>query len=223
VARVTQAAGAPRRGRAVLTREQILDAALALADREGLENVSMRRLAEEVGAGTMTLYTYFRDKEELLDAAVDQAAARLAAPPAGGTWQSRLRGLVKEMHRSLVEHPSGVELRRTRPILTPAALRTTEAGMRILIDAGFSPGEAARSWRSLFIYTFGSAQFTPADVPAATRREWRRHLEGLPAEEFPALTAAAGEAVETMSGEAQFDHGLDRLVRGLAADLEARA
>lgn len=208
------------RGRGVLSREQILDAALALADREGLENLSMRRLAQELGAGTMTLYTYFRDKEELLDAAVEQVAGQVATPPASGSWQERLRALIEEVYRSLVEHPSGVELRRTRPILTPAALRTTEAGMRILVEAGFSAPEAARAWRSLFVYTFGFAQFTPAEVPAAVRREWQRRLDALPADEFPVLTSASREAVDTMSGEAQFDHGLDRLLWGLAADLE---
>lgn len=206
----------------MLTRERILDAALALADREGLETVSMRRLADELGAGTMTLYTYFSDKEELLDAAVDRAAANVPIPSGAGPWQCQLRGLIKEIHRSLVEHPSGVELRRSRPILSLAALRTTEAGMQILVAAGFSPGEAARAWRSLFVYTFGFAQFTPARVPANTRREWQRRLEALPSEEFPALTSAAGQAVDTMSGEAQFDHGLDRLLRGLASDLEDR-
>lgn len=221
-ARPSTEARASGRGRSVLSRERILAAALALADREGLEAVSMRRLAEELGAGTMTLYTYFRGKDELLDAAVDQAAAAVTIPPDEGSWESQLRALIKEIYCSLVEHPSGVQLRRSRPILSPAALRTTEAGLRILLRAGFSRTDAARAWRSLFVYTFGFADFTPPELPPAVRRDWQERLEALPADEFPALTSTAREGVETMSGEAQFDHGLERLLRGLASDLDGR-
>lgn len=177
----------------------------------------MRRLAEELGVGTMTLYTYFRDKDELMDAAVDRVAATVVIPPSEGPWRTRLRALIKEIYRSLVEHPSGIELRRRRPILTPSALRTTEAGLQILQEAGFPRAEAARAWRSLFVYAFGFAAFTPAHVPEETQREWEARLKALPADEFPALRAGAREGVETMSGEAQFEHGLDRLLEGLAA------
>ena len=214
----------PRRGgRRLLSREQIVDRALALADRHGLEALTMRRLADDLGVGTMTLYTYFRDKDELMDAAVSRVASAVVIPPVEGPWRPRLRTLIKEIHRSLVAHPSGVELRRTRPMLTPAALRTTEAGMRILTGAGFSPAEAARAWRSLFVYTFGYASFTPPDVPAQTRRDWQSRLEALPADEFPVLTAATSDAVETMSGATAFDHGLDCLLDGLEASMRAKS
>jgi AcrR family transcriptional regulator len=211
-----------RGGRRLLSREQIVERALALADREGLEALTMRRLADDLGVGTMTLYSYFRDKDELIDAAVSRVASKVVIPSAQGPWRARLRTLIKEIHRSLVEHPSGVELRRRRPMLTPAALQTTEAGMRILTGAGFSAADAAKAWRTLFVYTFGYASFTPAEVPAQTRRDWRSRLTALPVEEFPVLRAAVAEAVETMSGEAAFDHGLDCLLDGLEASLSAK-
>jgi AcrR family transcriptional regulator len=204
-----------------LTREEIVEAALVLADREGLESATMRRIAQALGVGTMTLYTYFRDKDELLDAAVDHAAASVDIPEQGGPWRVRLRGLMKEIHRSLIAHPSGVELRMKRPLLSPAALRTTEAGMQILQAAGFTKAQAAHAWRLLFVYTFGYSAFTPPEVSVRTRREWRRLLARLPAEGFPALSGAADEAVETMSGEAAYDHGLDRILDGLEASLSS--
>jgi AcrR family transcriptional regulator len=202
------------------SREAIVRAALAVADREGLERSSMRRVAEELGVGTMTLYSYFAGKDELLDAAVEDVAASVPLPPDDGPWQSRLRALVQEIHRSLVEHPSGVELRLKRPILGRAALRTTEAGLQILREAGFDDAGATRAWRSLFVYVFGSAAFNPSRVEGGRLDEWRQLLEALPPEEFPSLSAGASQAVATMSGEEQFVYGLDRLLAGLEAEVK---
>jgi AcrR family transcriptional regulator len=206
----------------VLSREEIVEAVLSLADRRGVEGLTMRAVARELGVGTMTLYGYFASKDELMDATVERAAEGVRIPADDGPWRPRLRALFEEIHRSLLEHPSGVRLRLERPMLTPAALRTTEAGLSILEAAGFSRREATRAWRALFVYTFGHAAFTPARVPGSAEREWLALLSGLPGDEFPALTAAAGEAVETMSGEASYGPGLDWLLDGLEALLARR-
>ena len=201
------------------SREAIVQAALAVADRDGLGRSSMRRVAQELGVGTMTLYSYFDGKDDLLDAAVESVAASVRLPSDDGPWQARLRALVQEIHRSLVEHPCGVELRLSRPILGRAALRTTEAGLQILREAGFDDADATRAWRSLFVYAFGSAAFNPSAVDADRLDEWRQILEALPPEEFPSLSAGASHAVATMSGEEQFAYGLDRLLAGLQQEL----
>ena len=213
----TEPAARPPSPRRVLSREQILEAAIALVDRGGLERTTMRSLAEELGVGAMTLYSYFSSKDELLDAAVEHVAASVALPAQTGPWQDQVRRLVRGIYRFLSQHPAGVELRLKRPILTRGALRTTEAGLQILLAAGFSRAEAARAWRTLFVYAFGYAAFNPPTVSAGTQREWEALLAGLPPDEFPALSGGAAQAVATMSGEEQFEHGLDRLLAGFEA------
>src|SRR5687768_6114837 len=91
--------------RGTLTREQILEAAGALLDREGLDGLTMRSLGQELGVGTMTLYGHFRSKDELLDALVD-AATENEPGTASGPWRERLRELILSVRRSLVEHPA---------------------------------------------------------------------------------------------------------------------
>jgi AcrR family transcriptional regulator len=204
-----------------LSRERIARAALALADREGLERVTMRRLARELGVGTMTLYGYFRDKEELVDAAVELASAEHPASLGRGSWREQLRELMNGVRRALEAHPSGLRARLDRPLLTPQALRVTEAALEVLIGAGFTREEAARAYRTLFIYTFGFVAFSSPGDPEGVRRQTRAAIAGLPAEEYPELTRSIDEAAEAMAGDAQFEYGLERLLDGLEASLRA--
>lgn len=216
----TGTAETPERPQRKLSREQIAGAALALADREGVESVSMRRLATDLGVGTMTLYGYFRSKDELMDAAVDAAAAEVVTTIDRGSWEEQLRGLMRNIRDGLARHPTGIRLRLTRPLLSPGALRLTEAGMEILESAGFDRAEAARAYRTLFIYTFGFASFDTPDRPDDRKRHTRATLMALPPEAYPRLSAAASEAAETMAGDAQFEFGLDRIIDGLDASLQ---
>ncbi len=204
-----------------LSAERIARVALDLADREGLEAVSMRRLAAELGVGTMTLYGYFRTKEELLDAVVDAAVAE--AMPVGvgtGTWKEELGRLMRGIHEELARHPSGVRIRLVRPMLSPQALRITEAALAVLEGAGFGRAEATRAYRALFTYTFGFTSFNSPERPEEARRQTRAALTALSPDDYPTLTAAASEAADTVAGEAQFEFGLERLLDGLESLLE---
>jgi AcrR family transcriptional regulator len=182
----------------------------------------MRRLAEELGVGTMTLYGYFRSKEELLDALVDAAAEQIQIPSGGRSWRTKLRALMGEIRRTLAERPVGVLLRQSRPMWSPGALRVSEAGMQVLREAGFGKADAARAYRSLFNYTFGFAAFTPADVSPALRRKLLAAVASLPRDQYPAQAEAASELADAIGGEAQFNYGLDLLLDGLEAKLKAR-
>ncbi len=206
-----------------LSRERIGRAALALADEHGLDALSMRRLAEELDVGTMTLYGYVRGKDELLDAIVDAAMEDVEPPQAGGTWREQACALVWAARRNLLRHPALVQIRLRRPILRPEALRTTEAAMGLLVQAGFTSGEAAQAFRILFIYTFGSVAFNAPASPEAGAQESARALTELPAEEYPSLRAAAGDLPTTMSGDEQFVYGLERILDGFEARLAATA
>jgi AcrR family transcriptional regulator len=207
-----------QQARTGLTREQVAHAALELADTSGLEALSMRALADRLGVGTMTLYGYFRNKDELLDAVVD-AAVPDEFPPAEGDWRQQLREAVLYARRSLLRHPSLVELRVRRPVLRPEALRFSERSLRILRDAGFDVREGTAAFRLLFTYTFGFAALSPAEATDADRRAASAALAALPADEYPALAEAREEASRAMGGEEVFEYGLDRIIDGLEARL----
>jgi AcrR family transcriptional regulator len=212
----------PRPGpRNSLTRERIADTALELVDREGVEALTMRRLASELGVGTMTLYGYFRDKDELLDHAIDRAARRYNLSPGEGAWRPRLRELITTVWRSLSEHPSAVQIRSRRPILNPGALRACEAGMTILRDAGFETREAAAVWRLLFTYVFGYAAFSAYEPSEELKSEWREELSVLPPDQYPITSGSAGELVNWMAGSEPFEQGLEIILDGLEARLSS--
>ena len=207
--------------RARLTREEVADAALALVDEQGLEALTMRRLAESLGVGTMTLYGYVRDKDELLDAVVEAATSRDPFRRVDGPWQERLRALARQSHAGLIRHPALVELRLRRPILTPGAFRVTELAFEALLEAGFSRPEAARVFRVFFLYVFGSAAFNQPELSAPVRAATRGAIASLPEDEYPLLSGSADAVAVTTGGAEQFEYGLELLIEGIEARLAA--
>jgi AcrR family transcriptional regulator len=205
--------------RARLTRQEIAGAALDLVDEHGLEALTMRRLAESIGVGTMTLYGYVRDKDELLDAIVDAATSRDPVRPVEGPWEERLRALARQAYAGLVRHPALVELRLRRPILTPRAFRVTELAFEALLEAGFPHSEAARAFRVLFLYVFGSAAFNQPELSAPVRAATRGAIASLPEDEFPLLSRSADEVAVTTGGAEQFEYGLELVIAGIEARL----
>jgi AcrR family transcriptional regulator len=208
-------------GTSKVNREDIARAALDMLDAEGIDALSMRRLADRLGVGTMTLYGYFRSKQELLDAAVGVAADDFDFEPPEGGVRERFRAYVHAVQRVLERHPALPQLRARQPIVQPTAFRMTERGIGILLDAGFEPVEAARIFRVLFIYKFGSALFGPADAPPEQRRSVRAALHMLPEDEFPAVTAAADGIAASIGGREQFDFGLELILDGIEARLSS--
>ena len=200
-----------------LNRAEIAEVALELADQEGLEALSMRALADRLGVGTMTLYGYFRNKDELLDGLVDAAVMETPLSPPEGDWTEQLRAVVHSARRGLLRHPSIVELRMRRPVLRPEALRFGEGVLRILRGAGFGIDEGVAAFRLLFTYTVGFAALSPAESTESDRQAARAALAALPPDEFPALTEARDAASAAMGGEDVFAYGLDRIIDGLAS------
>lgn len=198
-----------------LSRERIVGAAVALFDGEGVDALTMRRLAEELGVGTMTVYGYFRSKEELVDAIVDSGAKRIAEAGGEGSWQERIREFVLELRRSHLAHPAVVEVRLTRPLLSQGALEATERAMSILRGAGFSKRDAARIYRLLFIFAFGFSAFGPPRSGTSDREATRAALSDLPADRFPVLVECLDEASEAMADPTLFEFALDRLIDGI--------
>jgi AcrR family transcriptional regulator len=206
-----------------LSRHEIADVALELVDTEGLEALSMRRLAGRLEIGAMTVYGYFRDKDDLLDAVVDAAAAKNPLPRLQGTWKERLRALIRGAKSGLAQHPSLVELRLRRPLLSPGALRITEAGVSTLIEAGFDKTEASRAFRVLFLYVFGFVGFSAKELTDEVRRQVMAAGMLLSPDQYPTLTDATAEQAETLGGEEQFEFGLGVILDGLEARLKSQS
>jgi AcrR family transcriptional regulator len=203
------------------SREAIARAALEIVDREGLDALSMRRLAAELDMGTMTLYGYFRTKGDLLEAVIEEAAAWPRVPEPEGPWEERLRRLAHRMRQGLTRHRSLIEVRLRRPIAGPKSLRGTEVGIRALMDAGFDRAEAARAFRVIFLYVFGFVAFSDPEpeVTDERRRVQVAVAAALPPDELPLLSEMGVEMAEAMGGDEQFEYGLDAVLAGIAARL----
>lgn len=177
--------------------------------------MTMRGVAARLGVGTMTLYSYFEDKDALLDGIIDSIGAGSVPAICTGTWRERLRELMLALHDQLIAHPFLVHLRLRRPLNSPEAMRWTEAALEILADAGLAPGPAANAFRPLFIYAFGHAAFTvAAENPELVAKASAAALS-LPRREYPLVTEAVAEGA--LVGSESYELGLDLLLEGIAA------
>ncbi|HEX8075785.1 MAG TPA: TetR/AcrR family transcriptional regulator [Thermoleophilaceae bacterium] len=159
-----------------LSRKRILEAALAVVEREGLDALSMRRLAQELDAWPMSIYRYFEDKDELVDAVASSAAESAVLPPAGPSWRDRMRELLHEARRAVGADPAGLASRLPRASLAQGVSRISDAGLAILEGAGLARADAASAWRALLSYTLGFPMSAVAGAPAGDD-EFDRGLE----------------------------------------------
>lgn len=131
--------GEQRRGRpARVSRAQVVDAAVAIADAEGLEAVSMRSVATALHVATMTLYSHVPGRTELVDAMIDRAYADWLLPDAGMEWRPALDAFARGYWQVLRQHPWLLEVNRWRLPLAPHVLAAQEAGYRCLVDTGLT-------------------------------------------------------------------------------------
>lgn len=121
-----------------MSRDRILDAAVRLADRDGIESLSMRKLAQQLGVDPMSLYNHVRDKEDLLDGIVDVVVSEIEPAAAGPDWRSSLRGTILAARRTMLRHPWVARVIESRPDPSPSTLRHMERVLDIIRGAGFS-------------------------------------------------------------------------------------
>jgi AcrR family transcriptional regulator len=199
-----------------LSRERILEVAIELTAADGVEALSMRRLAQELDVWPMSVYRYFQDKDALLDAMAADLIQQLPEPEPAGDWRERMHALLDQAARRLEDAP-GLAARLPRAFLAEGALRLPEAGIAILLDAGFDPAGAASAWRALWSYTFGFATFGVESARAV-----RAAVAGLHEDEYPALEETGAALADALASHEEFGAGLDQLLDGLAAPLRAR-
>ncbi|PDP88137.1 TetR family transcriptional regulator [Glycomyces fuscus] len=198
-----------------LTRQAVLRAALALADREGLEALSMRRIGRELGVEAMSLYQHVADKSDLLDGLVEQVFTRAAPPMAKGTsWREGLSEYAHALLRALLAHPNLLPLVITRPAITTQNLRTMENALMTLRSAGFTPERALDMLYAVADLVVGHAAVLAAGGPDEQAPTDRTRAAARPGsrEAFPLTEAAL--ARRSRGPESRFDFALGAMLRG---------
>jgi len=209
----------PRRPRGSLVREAVVEAALALVDAEGIDALSMPRLARQLDAGVMTLYGYVRSKQELLDAVALRAIAEVRIPELNaGDGRAILLGWGRGMRRMLLSHPGVAGVLARRSVLGAGIFRGLEILLGPLQRHGFATEEAVRAIYAVLIYTLGfdiwEAPRTREQPEGAYAALWREEFARLPVGQFPHVAAALTH-LSTVASEAQFEFGLQALVAGI--------
>jgi len=205
---------------AALSRVHVVAEAVRLADAEGVERLSMRRLANELGAGAMSLYHYVANKDELLDAMIDVVFTEIELPPLDADWRSAMRLRAESARAVLARHPWAIGVIESRVTPGPANLRHREAFTACLRQAGFSPIMATHATWLLDSYVYGfalQAASLPFDSAGALADMTADvYLPQLPPDEFPYLHESAAALVESgFDPDAQFGFGLDLILTAL--------
>ncbi len=138
-----------------LNRERILNAALAMADADGLAALSMRKLGQRVGVEAMSLYNHVANKDELLDGLLDLVIAEIALPAPGEPWREGMYRRVHSAREMFLRHPWALQLMETRKNPGPAHLRYYDAVIGCLRESGFSLELTAHAFAVLDSYLFG--------------------------------------------------------------------
>jgi AcrR family transcriptional regulator len=212
------------------SRDTIVATAIAIADAEGLEALSMRRLAAEVGAGTMSLYRYVPKKSDLYELMVDAAAGEADLPERpSGDWRADMRLLAHRQRASCLRHPWLVAL-GARPVFGPNTLRATEWGCAALEGLGLDIDGMLKLTYVIDAFVTGVVQSEVAERDIARRtgideNQWRLaqipHIERLIGSgEFPYMTKVIVDAkTPHEDADALFGELLDRVLDGLAATI----
>jgi AcrR family transcriptional regulator len=214
-----------------LTIDRIARAAIAVADADGLDALSMRRLAGELGVGTMSLYRYVPGKAELIDVMLDTAFGEVTPPPAGADWRETLEHFARERWAMHERHP-WIARAETRPVLGPNAIDPYEAMLRAMAETGVAPGDVVNAVELVGHYVAGAAA-RAAEADEAQRRtgvsddEWWAARESVweqyfDPDRYPTLSAMWDAGAFDARADA-FEFGLHRVLDGIEAYLAREA
>jgi AcrR family transcriptional regulator len=215
----TEGARTPRER---LSRERIVDAALQVMDAEGLEAVSMRRVARELGVEAMSLYNHVESKEDILDGICERVMCDFEFPEPSGEWAEDCRRGARAWRRLLQAHPDVMRLfaSERRPARSIDSLRPMEFALRLLRGAGLNDRDTAQAFHAFGGYIQGFVMMEQGSMAGGTDEEhMKAHAalaESLSPEDFGALRAISPYFAECGADE-QFEFGLDLLIRGLQA------
>ena len=219
-------AGRPRAGKEPLTRERILEAALSVVDGEGIEALSMRRLAKELGVDPMAIYHHLPKKRALLSALIEQVFSEMQVPGSveTGSWHERVRAWACAFRDVARAHPKLVPHLATYPeAATEATLESTEELYAALEAAGMPPIQIVGAVGVVVDYLngFALAEASGTLGEPNEQREMLEVLDARPQEELPAMRRTL-EALPSGDLGANFEFGLEVVLAGLEATARRR-
>lgn len=215
-----------------LTVEAIVETGIRILDAEGLDGLSMRRIAQELGTGPASLYAHVSGKDELLELMLDRVSGEIRLPeaPDPSRWKEQLKEVYRECQRVYTSHRDISMVSLANVPLGPNQLRITEFLLDLLLGAGVPEQAAAWAIDRLALMldadAFESYVFTERARRGEDVGQWlakiRNYFEGLPAERFPRITAMR-ETLTTGDGQDRFEFGLEVFLRGLETFIEPKA
>lgn len=209
-----------------INRTQVIEAAIALADREGIGAVSMRKLGQELGIEAMSLYTHVHGKHDLLDGMADALVAQVPTERDPSThWQASLRSLILGARAVLREHPWAAHVIETRDGPGPATIHYMDIVAATLLDGGFSADLAHHAMHALGSRALGFSQDLYDDKgevdPAEAAAMAREIAAVYPSVGAIALAASHEGGLGGCDDEVEFAFALDILLDGLEARRQA--
>jgi AcrR family transcriptional regulator len=207
--------------RTPLTRQRVLRAAVALADRGGIGALSMRKLAQELGVEAMSLYHHVANKDDILDGIVDVVFGEIELPTGEAGWEAAMRRRSVSAREALRRHPWATGLMESRRTPGPANIRHHDAVLGVLRNAGFPVELAAHAYSLLDSYIYGFAlqeASLPFHTPEETAEVAQEIMAVFPADDYPHLAEIATEHVLQPGYDYgnEFLYGLDLILDGLA-------
>jgi len=200
---------------------------MAIADEHGLEALSIRRLAKQVGVTPMAIYWHVADKEALLQALGERMFSEVELPPEGASWHEELSSLLEQILRVLRRHPAVAPLALFTILTSEPGLTVAERVLRLLMQAGFGEREAADAGVYLLSSIITLVTVEPGNQPSADRElheakmaAKRARLAQIPAQRFPTVARLGEALLDCEDPDAYYERGLHMLVlglRGLAA------
>ena len=208
------------RPRAALSRERVLEAAVAFADANGIESLTMRKLGEAVGVEAMSLYNHVANKNDLLDGMIDAVFSEVGMPTGEDDWKAAMRDRAIRVRAVLSRHRWAIGLMESRSTPGAATLRHHDAVIGCLRAAGFSVELTAHAFSALDSYIYGFAlqeRNLPFDTPEETKELAQRILAQFPVDDYPHLAELTFEHVlqPGYNYSHEFEFGLDLLLDGL--------
>lgn len=208
------------RPRPPLSREQVLTAAIAIADQGGLESLTMRRLGQHLGVEAMSLYKHVANKDDILDGIVDSVIGKIDLPSTEVDWRTAMRQRANSARAVLASHPWAIGMLESRTSMGPAALQYVDAVIGSLRAAGFSIEMAAYAFLVLDSHIYGfvvqESGFS-ISAPEGTTEPVESMLEELPTAQYPHLAEMATEHLAHPDHyyTQAFEFGLDLILDGL--------
>ena len=195
-----------------LSRQRILEAAVALIDENGLEALSMRRLAQSLDVEAMSLYRHVKNKAALLDGIHETILSEIAIDPdASVPWREALVMLAVAFRDVMLDHPAALPLFAARPAVTPGSLRYVDRALRVLDRSNLSDAHVISAFQTLAAFVIGHTSLTHGPH-GPTEATLPRYADS----ELPMVTKYA-PAIETHDDDEDFTFGLDALLDGICS------